>query len=196
VKGGRAGVLTSAARRTQFLDEVLEPLLAAASRRPETIFAWDLINEPDWITAGWHPNPFAPTPVPETAMRAFLEDGKQRIRAAGFPPTIGFASIQTLLRSGITAEINQFHHYPDGVRRLPRHAFDPRFPGIIGEFATSAADVWPDLTVQNQRVIHRLKHAEAQGYPLAIPWSFLAHDRHTAWSDRVEQDVFLFTSGA
>jgi hypothetical protein len=195
VKAGRADVLTNAVRRTRFLDEVLDPLLAAASRRPETIYAWDLINEPDWITTGWHPNPSAATPVSEAAMRAFLEDGKQRIRAAGFRPTIGFASMRTLRRSGITAEINQFHHYPDGVRRLDRHTFDPRFPGIIGEFATTAADVWPDLDAHNQRVLHRLKQAEAQGYPLAIPWSFLAHDRHTAWSDGVERDVLLFTRG-
>jgi hypothetical protein len=125
-------------------------------------------------------------------MRAFLEDGKQRIRRAGFNPTIGFGLLSTLLESGITAEINQFHHYPGGARALPRHTFDSRFPGIIGEFATAAPDIWPDLAGNRQTVLHRLRRAATQGYPLAIAWSYLARDRHTAWSDGVERDLIAF----
>jgi hypothetical protein len=193
VKQGRADAIRDPGKRSRFLTAVLDPLLRVSARHRDVIYAWELINEPDWITEGWHPHPSANLPIPERAMREFLEDGKQRIRGAGFKPTIGFASVDTLRRSGVTAEINQFHYYPDGRTRLEVHAFDPRFPGIIGEFATSTADVWPDLTGGLQSVAHRLRLAAERGYPLAIPWSFLAEDRHTVWSASVEQDVRVFT---
>jgi hypothetical protein len=193
VKRGRADALTDAAKRKRFLDHVLDPLLRASCRHPAVIYAWELINEPDWVTSGWHSSPFARTPVPEAAMRAFIEEGTERIRAAGFKPTIGFASIGTLGQSGITAEINQFHHYPGGARALDRSDFDPSLPGIIGEFATAGTDVWPDLTGSNQSVLHRLRLARSHGYPLAILWSFLARDRHTIWSAGVEREIDTFT---
>jgi hypothetical protein len=193
VKQGRADALADAAKRRRFLDHVLDPLLRLSRRHADVVYAWELVNEPDWVTSGWHSNPFARTPVPQAAMRAFIEDGKARIRAAGFKPTIGFASIGTLRESGITAEINQFHHYPGGARALDRHVFDPGFPGIIGEFATAEGDVWPDLTTSAQRVLDRLRLARSRGYPLAIPWSFLARDRHTVWSAGVERDIDTFT---
>src|SRR5262249_3407249 len=87
----------------------------------------------------------------------------------------------------------QFHYYPDGRATLEPQRFDPQFPGIIGEFATVTTDVWPDLIGNDQTVADRLQLAAARGYPLAIPWSFLAKDRYTAWSATVEQDVRTFT---
>ena len=193
VKQGRADAVRDPARRARFLDAVLEPLLRASARHRSAIYAWELVNEPDWITSGWHPDPLANPPIPERAMREFLEDGKQRIRAAGFKPTIGFAAARTLRRSGITTEINQFHYYPDGRVPLARHTFDPRFPGIIGEFATATNDVWPDLSAGAQGIGDRLRLAEARGYPLVLPWSYLATDRHTNWSAALEREVRAFT---
>lgn len=195
VKQGRGDAIADASKRRRFLDRVLDPLLRVSRDRADVIYAWEAINEPDWVTAGWHSNLLAATPVSQGAMRAFIEEAKGRIRAAGFKPTIGFASIGTLRASGITAEINQFHYYPDGARALDRHAFDPRFPAVIGEFATAATDVWPNLAGGNQSVLDRLRLARSQGYPLAIPWSFLAHDRHTAWSAGVEREIATFTHG-
>lgn len=193
VKQGRADAIRDPLKRSRFLTAVLDPLLHVSARHPDTIYAWDLINEPDWITKGWHFNLFGDSPVSELAMKGFLEDGKQRIRAAGFKPTIGFGSIDTLRQSGMTAEINQFHYYPDGQAALEPHRFDPRFPGIIGEFATATTDVWPELASDAQTVADRLRLAMERGYPLAIPWSFRAQDRHTVWSEAVEEDVRSFT---
>src|SRR6185436_1632801 len=150
VKQGRGDAVRDPAKRSRFLDAALDPLLRVSTGHRDVIYAWELMNEPDWITRGWHPDPLAEPPIPERAMREFLEDGKQRIRTAGFKPTIGFGSAETLQRSGVTAEINQFHYYPNGRTRLAPHAFDRRFPGIIGEFATSTADIWPDLTTPAQ----------------------------------------------
>lgn len=196
VKQGRADAIRDPAKRARFLDATLDALLRVSARHRDAIYAWELINEPDWITQGWHASALTSPPIPERAMLDFLEDGKQRIRAAGFKPTIGFASLRTLQRSGVSAEINQFHYYPAGRAGLQRHGFDPRFPAIIGEFATSTADVWPDLARDFQGIGHRLSLVEERGYPLAIPWAFLSQDRHTAWSAAVEQEVRAFTQGA
>ena len=137
VKQGRADAITDTTKRRRFLDRVLDPLLRSSGQHSDLIYAWELVNEPEWITSGWQSGAAVRAPVSEIAMRAFIEEGKQRIRAAGFKPTIGFASIATIRRTGITADINQFHHYPGGAQRLDRHVFDVRFPGIVGEFATA-----------------------------------------------------------
>jgi len=194
VKCGRADVLVDSSKRTRFFDGVLEPLLAISQEHRDVLYAWELINEPDWITNGWHPDRRNDHPVGEASMKAFLEDGKQRIRRAGFKPTIGFSLLATLERSRITAEINQFHHYPAGARRLAPHTFSAEFPAIVGEFATAETDRWPELADADQSVLARLRRIEALGYPLALPWSFHTKDTHTLWSPAVEQQVRAFTS--
>jgi hypothetical protein len=193
IKGGRADAIIDAAKRRRFLDEVLDPLLIVSERYPDAIYAWELMNEPDLITGGWRSGASALHSIDQHAMTAFLEEGKEHIRRAGFKSTVGFASFTGLRRSGITADINQFHHYAGGRRPLRRHTFDPRHPGIIGEFATAPTDVWPELVTSGQSVLNRLKLADARGYPLAMPWSFLASDRHTLWSAAVEREVEAFT---
>ncbi len=195
VKQGRADAIADPVKLGTFLNEVLDPLLRVSRRHAGAIYAWELINEPDWITRGWHPSPLGNPPIPAREMRAFLEEGTGRIRRAGFKPTIGFASAHTLRRSGISTEINQFHHYPGGSRQLERQGIDRTTPRIIGEFATDPTDVWPDLRNTGQTVLDRLRLADQCGYSLAIPWSFLAYDRHTAWSAAVERDVRTFTGG-
>jgi hypothetical protein len=194
VKQGRADVITDERKRNRFLDEVLEGFLRVSMRHRHVVYAWELMNEPDLITTGWRRRRVASETIDEPAMRAFLDDGQARIRRAGFRSTIGFASIAGLRRAGITSDINQFHHYPGGRRWLGRHAFDPRFPGVIGEFATKSSDVWPDLLTTGQNVLNRLRLAKARGYRLAIPWSFHGRDRHTSWSAAVEQDIAEFTA--
>jgi hypothetical protein len=118
------------------------------------------------------------------------------IREAGFNSTIGFGLIETIRQTHLYADINQFHHYTDGSRFLERNPFDPRHPGIIGEFATSTAeDTWPELRQRSQRILERLKLAESQGYALALAWSFQAEDRHTSWTRQAEKDIECFARG-
>jgi hypothetical protein len=194
VKGGRVQAMT--ASRQQFIEQVLWPLLRLSSGCRDAIYAWDVCNEPEWVTNGWHPDGRNGHPVTEDDMRAFLQDSMSAIRQAGFRATIGFSRIETIDRTQLYADINQFHHYTDGSRSLPRNPFDPRWPGIIGEFATSAAeDTWPELSQGSQRVLDRLKFADSQGYVLALPWSFRAADRHTSWTQPVEDDIECFTHG-
>jgi hypothetical protein len=194
VKGGRVEAVTT--NRRQFIEQVLWPLLRLSSGYKDAIYAFDVFNEPEWVTNGWHPDGRTDHPVDEIEMRAFLEDSMSAIRQAGFSSTVGFGMIETIRQSGLHADINQFHHYTDGSRSLERNPFDPRHPGIIGEFATSTAqDTWPELRQRSQRVLERLKFAQSQGYALALPWSFRAEDRHTAWTPEAENDIECFTQG-
>jgi hypothetical protein len=191
VKRGRAEAIADAAKQKRFLDAVLTPLLQVSQGQRDTIYAWELMNEPEWVTNGWEPNAASNLPVDAGAMRAFLEDGKGRVRSAGFKPTIGFNRIETIEISGITAEINQFHHYASNVRRLGPHVFDPQFPAIVGEFATAETDIWPELG-SNQSVLARLKRIAGLGYPMALPWSYLQRDTHTTWTTIVEHHLRVF----
>ncbi|HEX2454398.1 MAG TPA: hypothetical protein VHI99_11915 [Vicinamibacterales bacterium] len=193
VKQGRADAIADADKRRTFLDEVLDPFLQVSQNHADVIYAWESINEPEWITNGWHPDGRDDHPIDERFMRAFLDESTTRIRRAGFRPTIGFALLDTLRDSGITTEINQFHHYPGGSIKLPRQTFDPRFPAIIGEFATASNDIWPDLG-ERQTVLDRLQRAAAKGYPIAMPWAFRTQDRHTSWTAAVEDDIRTFTA--
>jgi hypothetical protein len=194
VKGGRAEAITTG--RRQFIEQVLWPLLRLSAGYRDAIYAWDVFNEPEWVTNGWHPDRRNDHPVNENEMEAFLQDSMSAVRQAGFRSTIGFNTIETIRHTHLYADVNQFHHYTDGSCALQRNPFDPRWPGIIGEFATSAAeDTWPELSERSQRVLERLKLTENQGYILALPWSFQAADRHTSWTPQVENDIECFTQG-
>jgi hypothetical protein len=194
VKGGRAEATTT--YRLRFIDQVLRPLLRLCSAYRDAIYAWDVLNEPEWVTNGWHPDRRNDHPVSGSDMRAFLEDSMSAVREAGFKSTIGFSMIDTIRQTGLYADVNQFHHYTDGSRRLEPNPFDPRHPAIIGEFATSTAeDSWPELRGRGQRILERLKLAKSQGYALALAWSFQATDRHTSWTIEVENDIECFSQG-
>jgi hypothetical protein len=50
VKKGRADAITDADKRKRFLDLVFDQLLGISRNHSSAIYAWELINEPDWIT--------------------------------------------------------------------------------------------------------------------------------------------------
>ena len=192
VKGGRLEAITTS--RRSFIEHVLRPLLRLSAGYRDAIYAWDVFNEPEWVTNGWHPDRKNDHPVSDTEMRAFLEDSIAAVREAGFKSTVGFGMIESIRQARLYADINQFHHYTDGSRYLEPNPFDPRYPGVIGEFATSAAeDTWPELRERSQRVLERLRLAESQGYALALAWSFRADDRHSSWTAQAEDDIECFT---
>ena len=118
VKGGRADVVNDPSKRRAFLAEALAPLLRISRAHARLIHGWEIVNEPEWVTRGWHPHARRRLPVEASAMRALVEEASAAIRREGFRPTIGFARRETLERTGLFTELNQFHHYADGRRRL------------------------------------------------------------------------------
>lgn len=193
VKGGRADLIASQFNHAAFFDAALEPFLTVSAGHRDTIYAWEVMNEPEWVTLGWDPHLWRTPPVDEATMRRFLAEGCARIQRAGFRATVGFALRGTLLLTDVGADLDQFHYYPGGGPSLETSPERGTTPAILGEFATAVSDTWPDLPDWDQRMLNRLRLAADRGYPLAIPWSFLGRDRHTAWSAEVERDIECFT---
>src|ERR1051326_782510 len=54
VKQGRADTIANPATRATFFDRVLAPLLDVSDAHRNAVYAWELINEPEWVTDGWH----------------------------------------------------------------------------------------------------------------------------------------------
>lgn len=205
VKGGRGDVIYDPRKRSRFFRRVLEPLLAVSQGRSEAIYAWELINEPEWITR--QPDIGGDLPderrIPLDHMLSFIHEGTATIEAYGFRPTVGFARARTLgdweLRArerwggtnALGLGVNQIHYYPREGSRLVPASFPNGGPAILGEFATHIdgvtahvtkscrGDQWPDLVPGPQGLAARLRYAQAQGYAAALPWSYFAEDCNT-----------------
>jgi hypothetical protein len=177
-------VIIDAQKRALFFDRVLDPLLDVAAGHRGAIYAIEVMNEPEWCTRNsllssdlLNPN----KSVPLGDMRAFLSSGASRINAAGFKSTVGFATHSTLKEwdsPGLGVTLHQFHFYAEPAE-LPVHDFDPHWPAIVGEFATARHRPWKALGA-SQDVLSRLRHIEAQGYPVAFPWSANREEEHSA----------------
>ncbi|MEM9072641.1 MAG: hypothetical protein AAGE52_29305 [Myxococcota bacterium] len=140
-----------------FLDATLSPLLEVSKRHPRAIGAWEVINEPDWVTEG---GPLharlrdgrihaMPKTVSSRSMCVFLERAVDRIVSAGFLSSIGFKQgnpdwitprlfrrLQALSRSD--RYLHQLHYYPSlhEPAPLPHHKRLPFRPCVVGEMPT------------------------------------------------------------
>lgn len=202
-KQGRADLLrdpSNAQLMTTFLHESLDPLLEISEKYKKTIYAWELINEPEWVTQMSPTDlgkPGEEKTVPLAKMKAFIQEGVGRINAHHFLSTVGFGKYETLKNwnspaLGIT--LHQFHYYGDPAK-LPAQTFDPRWPVFIGEIATDPKNhPWQELKGQND-VYHRLQHAAGKKYPATFLWS--AHggkDGATEWTPANQAFIKAFTS--
>jgi hypothetical protein len=90
------------------------------------IFAWDIFNEPEWVTNDWHPHDKKGLPASAQHVLKFLQAAMDRVRSAGFRATIGFNRIETIRFTKLYADYNQFHHYARNKRKIEQHKFDKR----------------------------------------------------------------------
>lgn len=199
VKGGRGDLIGDAASSKRFLERALVPLLAASQRYRESIYAWELINEPDWIVRRV---PLEPGfRLPRAAVCRFMEAGLGLIRDHGFLGTIGFANARSLRALGpklSALTLDQLHYYPRGpFARLPAARSLRAARAIVGEFASASGELgpWPDLPTTQQGIAERLAYARDQGYEAALLWSYRASDRATL-DDRalIEREVARFVA--
>jgi hypothetical protein len=181
LKRGRARVIRDPERRRSFLDQVLNPLLDVSRPRRASIFAWEVMNEPEWVTRertwrfweGLFPGRRA---VPLSAMQAFLREAVQSINAAGFVSTIGWAHWRTIRgwkTEGWGIGLQQFHYYGQARRPLPPAGAVCSGPCLVGEFAAAPAPAWPDGA---RNLEERLRRIEDAGYAGALVWSLNATD--------------------
>lgn len=210
VKGGRADIINDPVKRDAFFDAVLEPLLDVSLRHPQAIYAWELINEPEWVTTEKSLAKLRleeNKTVSQDRMLEFIAKGIGRINARrqsdgtpAFQSTVGFAHHSTLFdwdSAGLGITLHQFHFYAQNDGNLPSHVFSEDYPCFIGEFATAVQKEWTELKEEklDQTIPNRLKWIEEKGYPAAFLWSAQAIDVATKWSDsEIEQTVAYLQS--
>jgi hypothetical protein len=201
VKGGRADIVVDKAKRVQFLDRVLEPLLDISARYRDAIYAWELINEPEWVC--YAPSLFsirldANKTVPQSEMQEFILAGIERVNRRGaFHSTVGFAhwdAIESWNSAGLGVTLHQYHYYAPDNRKLPGHDYPDESQCFIGEFATKFHRGWPDLAKGDmaRTISARLKCVADKGYPSAFLWSARATDEATAWTDHDQNETLAF----
>jgi hypothetical protein len=203
IKGGRQDLVTDPAKRKAFFDRVFDPLLALSMRYRDSIYAWELINEPEWVVRRFW-NRDANRNVTRGEMKEFIAEGIQRINSkrlrdgsAAFLSSVGFAHWETLdkwdaARLGIT--LHQFHYYAQQNRELPDRLYPASYPCVVGEFATAAGSDWPDLKTRHkdQTITGRLRCIEEKGYPACFLWSARAMDPATRWTEEAHRELFAY----
>jgi hypothetical protein len=112
---GRADAIVDPHKRRRFFERVVDPIIAVCQRFPSTVYALELINEPEWCTDDrtW---PSEKKVVPLGSMLDFLSEGAARINRAGLRSTVGFAkhrSMRAWDSPGLGLTLHQWHYYCD-----------------------------------------------------------------------------------
>ncbi len=192
VVGGHRAWLADPEGQSRLLDTVVAPLAARYGARGShahlgrAVFAWDLLNEPDWLVTELYPTARA-TPMPFDVLAAWLRDAAGLLHRAGAGlVTVGgarlrFASWWDDPRLGL--DFLQAHAYydpahdHDAVHTHPA-ALGLTRPIVIGEYSArgDAADASagrPELDAPSLAGL--MLHG---GYAGAWPWSWRGVDAH------------------
>jgi hypothetical protein len=172
--GGRRAMLARPDWRAALVDRVIAPLAERFGHDPR-IYAWDVINEPEWVTFGlgtWRPW----RTLRSSALRAYIASAAERLHSLGVHPvTVGSASTQYLPAvQGLGLDFYQPHWYDKFERRNPLAApvdtLGCDAPVLLGEFPTSGSQRTPAALIATAR---------AAGYSGAMFWSVQADDSAT-----------------
>jgi hypothetical protein len=172
--GGRGDVLQHAGKRAAFLDRVLTPILERYGRSPQ-IFAWDVINEPEWAMCGLGGRRRRSC-VPLDTMRVFVGDVATLVHQCTLQPvTVGSASAHWLdVWRDLGLDFYQAHWYEHLEGRAPLarpvRDFGLDRPVLLGEFPSRVSPL---------EVRRILDTARAAGYTGGFFWSVLADDAAT-----------------
>ncbi|MGH9147136.1 MAG: hypothetical protein ACRD1Q_10535 [Vicinamibacterales bacterium] len=163
--GGRRRVLKERSSRQLLLDRVFRPILQRY-REDQTIAAWDIINEPEWVTFGLgSTNPASG--LTRAELRAFIEESASLIHeVTDHPVTVGSAGSRwRSFYRRLSLDFDQVHWY-DALAKAPplempveKLGFDR--PVLLGEFPTSASA---------RSVNEILETARTAGYVGAFEW--------------------------
>ena len=179
--GGRAALVTVPESRFRLHDAVFTRIFERYRRHP-AVYAWDLINEPEWATRGL--GTFLPgRGVPEVVMGIFLRELVALGQEWGTQPlTVGLASASGLrLVRKLGLDFYQVHWY-DRVEavtplRRPVSRLGLDGPVLLGEFPTRGSALAPTEV---------LRVAREAGYSGALAWSTLAEDEATGWDEATQ----------
>lgn len=168
--GGRGHVVTRPDRRAALLEEVIAPILERYGHHP-AVWAWDVINEPEWATrrmgGGFRHSVSAPV------MRELIEAIAAMVRLyTEHSLTVGLVSTRALdLVRGADVDFYQLHWYDSVADRVPLDGpvsdLGLDRPVLLGEFPTAGSPRLTDAI---------LGAARGSGYAGALAWSLLAAD--------------------
>jgi hypothetical protein len=168
---GRSRLLTDRAAREATVERIVTPLVErfGADWR---VLAWEVINEPEWVTAGYG-KPILGNSVGRQAMRAFIGDVAAAVHASAQQPvTVGSASARWIdLVQGLGLDFYQVHWYDaiddfEQLRRPVREWLDEGAV-LLGEFPTRG-------TKRAARDV--VAAVRGGGYVGALAWSVLGDD--------------------
>ncbi len=186
--GGRAGLITAPESRWRLHDTVFTRIFERYRRHP-AVYAWDLVNEPEWATRGL--GTILPgRGIPREDMEVFLKELVALGHDWGTQPlTVGLASASGLpLVRKLGLDFYQVHWY-DSVEsasplRRPVSKLRLDRPVLLGEFPTRGSTLAP---------AELLRAAKESGYSGALAWSRLAEDDFTDWSPDTAVAMASFT---
>ncbi|MEN0065572.1 MAG: hypothetical protein AAGA48_25755 [Myxococcota bacterium] len=164
---GRREIAVDPDLRRDLIDTWIVPI-AERYADDERIFAFDIINEPEWALSDGLHGAVAKETVTLQQMWDFVFDVAEPLRG-GRPLTVGSAKAKDLEAIWLNAplDILQVHHY--GLGGLPSvEALGTDKPVLVGEFATDGTNVRS-----------RMETYEELGYAGALPWSLNGDDRAT-----------------
>lgn len=199
VKCGRSDAIIDLRKRRQLFENVFDPIIAICQRFPDTVYALEIINEPEWCTddGTWQSDKKV---VPLGSMLDFLAEGAARINRAGLRSTVGFAkhrSMKAWDSPGLGLTVHQWHYYCD-PELVPDNDMASHGPCIVGEIPTARWRAWKELgDAQDTR--SRLGLLQRKGYDGALLWSANKEEEKIAepvveWSERVRDEVAAFVA--
>jgi hypothetical protein len=169
-QGGRAEILRDPQMRAALFERIIGPVLEEFGQ-DSSILAWDVINEPEWITRGLATNPLR-AEIDAEHLRAFLEDAIDLVHAVATQPvTVGSAGAGWYrFYRDLDLDFHQVHWY-DSLKKTPPldtsvDALGFEKPVVLGEFPTRCA-VGPQQLLESAR---------SAGYAGAFYWSALSND--------------------
>jgi hypothetical protein len=171
--GGHAGVIRDPALRRTFFRRALIPLVERYADDPN-IFAFEIINEPEWALKDLETDSTVGDPVLTEEMRDFVRLSAQVLQArTSLPVTVGSARRKWVsLWQDCGLDLYQFHWYDKFAAEepfpwLPYAQLGLDRPCLIGEVATASTAHTAE---------EYLQAARAGGYRGLLLWSYRAGD--------------------
>jgi hypothetical protein len=183
--GGHAEIIRNPTLRQTFLDQALRPLVVRYADR-DCIFAWDVINEPEWVLDD------VPGSLHEGVDLVTLRQMREFIAACAqyvhrFAPahlvTLGSARRRHLAHwTRLGLDLYQFHWYDkfqpeEPFPWQPYEELGLDKPCIVGEVPTSATRYTPAQFITA---------AESGGYSGLLLWSYRARDDFSNFRSMME----------
>ena len=190
--GGHRAWLADPEGQSRVLDAIVAPLARRYGARGshgqlgQAIFAWDLINEPDWLVTELYPASRA-RPMPFEVLAAWIRDaaGELRRHDAG-QVTVGGARLRFAPwwddpRLGL--DFLQAHAYYDpshdlDVVQTPHAALGLTRPLVLGEYSAQGDPADAGAGRPPMDAVQVAAAAMAGGYEGAWPWSWRGVDAH------------------